>query len=170
MLARPTTETVDRIPSLLQSFQVGAAPPVQLWLRLLGMLVRVTPGCAVLLHRWRDEAYLQHGVPLTTVPARQEVVTMDASPLGWGAMWQCKSVQGLWGPQSAGRGAPRGTLKVLLSAISASHDNVDGRWVGTHYWVSQVLQVARRLRPPFMESSGSKGPPTGVEGPEWATS
>nr|XP_054597211.1 uncharacterized protein LOC107396174 [Nothobranchius furzeri] len=136
MRARLTEQRRVRIRSLLRAFRLGAAPPVQVWLRLLGMLVsasalvplgllhlrplqrwfngfrldprrhrrvelEVTSSCVALLRRWDDVAYLSLGVPLGAVPARREVVTTDASPRGWGAHWQCRSVQGLWSPRQA---------------------------------------------------------------------
>ncbi|MED6271160.1 hypothetical protein CHARACLAT_017405 [Characodon lateralis] len=39
LLALSTTEQMDWIRSLFLSFYLGAAPPVQVWLRLLGMPV-----------------------------------------------------------------------------------------------------------------------------------
>lgn len=56
----------------------------------------VTRRCLGYLRRWRDDTFLLHGVPLSSVPARREVVTTDASPQGWGAVWQQRSVQGVW--------------------------------------------------------------------------
>lgn len=60
--------------------------------------VEVSARCMALLCRWRDSTYLRLGLPLGAVPTRQEVVTTDTSPWGWGALWPCKSVQGLWDP------------------------------------------------------------------------
>ena len=85
--------------------------PLQRWFNGLHMdpclhrkvKVKVTRGCIVYLRRWRDNAFLLHGVPLGSVPARREVVTTDASTQGWGAVWQKRSVQGVWCPRWRGR-------------------------------------------------------------------
>ena len=46
----------------------------------------------------------------------------------------------------AGRAAS--TLRVHTAAISFNHSHIDGRTVGAHYWVTQFLRGAKRLRPP----------------------
>ena len=45
----------------------------------------------------------------------------------------------------AGRAAS--TLKVYLTATSFNDGHIGGRPVGVHYWVTQCLHGARRLRP-----------------------
>ncbi|XP_061590737.1 uncharacterized protein LOC133456285 [Cololabis saira] len=85
--------------------------PLQMWFNSLQMdprlhrwvKVKVTHQCLIHLHRWQDSTFLLHGVPLGSVPSRREVVTTDASPQGWGAVWQKRSVQGVWGPLWRGR-------------------------------------------------------------------
>ena len=80
--------------------------PLQVWLNDLGLhparqghaLVRVTVSCLRHLRPWRREAFLSRGVPLGSIPSRREVVTTDASLGGWGAVWQCRTVRGLWSP------------------------------------------------------------------------
>ena len=52
----------------------------------------------------------------------------------------------LQGLLDAGRAAS--TVKVHVAAISFNHSHIDGRSVGAHYWVTQFLRGARRLRPP----------------------
>ena len=45
---------------------------------------------------WRNRSYLLEGVPMGIVPCRREVVTTDASRIGWGAAWQQRTARGLW--------------------------------------------------------------------------
>ena len=80
--------------------------PLQIRLNDLGLhptyhrhkLVRVTSSCLAKLRPWRGETSLTQGVPLGSIPSRREVVATDASLAGWGAVWQCRTVRGLWSP------------------------------------------------------------------------
>jgi hypothetical protein len=67
------------------------------------VMIEVTRKCFALLRRWRDSTFLLHGVPLGSVPVRREVVTTDTSSHGLGAVWQKRSVQGVWCPQWRGQ-------------------------------------------------------------------
>ncbi|MEQ2169774.1 hypothetical protein GOODEAATRI_028657 [Goodea atripinnis] len=98
LLALSTTEQMDWIRSFFLSFYLAAAPPVQVWLRLLGMLVaasaltpprllhlhmypllhrwvkvRVIPRCMALCY-WRDVVYLQHRVPLGALKGLEPLI------------------------------------------------------------------------------------------------
>ncbi|XP_057685683.1 uncharacterized protein LOC130911993 [Corythoichthys intestinalis] len=78
--------------------------PLQRWLngfrldarRHRRRLLRVSGRCAVALAPWRNGAFLLEGVPLGVAPVRREVVTTDASRLGWGAVWQRRAARGSW--------------------------------------------------------------------------
>ncbi|XP_057701544.1 uncharacterized protein LOC130921537 [Corythoichthys intestinalis] len=78
--------------------------PLQRWLngfrldarRHRRRLLRVSSRCAVALAPWRNGAFLLEGVPLGVAPVRREVVTTDASRLGWGAVWQRRAARGSW--------------------------------------------------------------------------
>nr|XP_061814201.1 uncharacterized protein LOC133604909 [Nerophis lumbriciformis] len=78
--------------------------PLQRWLngfrldarRHRRRLLRVSGRCAVALAPWRNGVFLLEGVPLGVAPVRREVVTTDASRLGWGAVWQRRAARGSW--------------------------------------------------------------------------
>ena len=99
--------------------------PLQRWFNALHMdpclhrsvKVRVTRRCLVYLHQWRDNAFLLQGVPLGSVPARREVVTTDASLQGLGAVWQKRSVQGVWGSQWRGHHINVSELRTVYLAL-----------------------------------------------------
>uniref|UniRef100_UPI0037E7B013 uncharacterized protein n=1 Tax=Semicossyphus pulcher TaxID=241346 RepID=UPI0037E7B013 len=63
--------------------------------------VRVSSRCLLTLRPWRDRAHLAKGVSLGSIPSRREVVVTNASPSGWGAVWQRRAVRGLWSAQEA---------------------------------------------------------------------
>ncbi|XP_074533298.1 uncharacterized protein LOC141796211 [Halichoeres trimaculatus] len=83
--------------------------PLQRWLNSFHLdtkrhryrKLRVSQQCLLALAPWRDRAFLSKGVPLGVVPARRETVTTDASLSGWGAVWQHRTVQGLWSVQDS---------------------------------------------------------------------
>ena len=58
--------------------------------------LRVSWRCLCVLAPWRNEAFLTLGVPMGVVVSHREVVTTDACPTGWGALWQHRSAQGQW--------------------------------------------------------------------------
>lgn len=78
--------------------------PFQVWLtgfRLDPQLhrhrrIRVSWRCLCHLAPWRNSAYMLRGVPMGVVVSQREVVTTDASPTGWGALWQHMAAQGQW--------------------------------------------------------------------------
>lgn len=78
--------------------------PAQRWINKLGLHVardrmkRVTVNHTWMtaINPWRDRSYLLEGVPMGAVAFRREVVTTDASMVGWGATWQQRAVRGLW--------------------------------------------------------------------------
>ena len=78
--------------------------PFQVWInglhldpRLHGSRkVRVSSQCLLALQPWRRRAYLAKGVTLGSISSRREVVVTDASPSGWGTVWQHRAVRGLW--------------------------------------------------------------------------
>lgn len=45
-------------------------------------------------HGEKRYTYLSMGIPLSSIPSRQEVATTDASPSGWGAIWQHRTTRG----------------------------------------------------------------------------
>lgn len=61
--------------------------------------LRVSWRCLRVLVPWRNKAYMLSGVPMGVVVSHREVVTTDASPTGWGAVWQHRTAQGLWSVQ-----------------------------------------------------------------------
>ncbi|XP_030293378.1 uncharacterized protein LOC115593839 [Sparus aurata] len=81
--------------------------PLQVWVNTLhldpkwhrGRRVRVSSPCCRALKPWRRRGYLVGGVPLGVTPARREVVETDASLLGWGAVWQHRTINGRWSTQ-----------------------------------------------------------------------
>ena len=82
--------------------------PLQRWVNSLHLdaerhrhrRVMVSRQCLLALVPWRDRAYIAAGVPMGAVPFRREVVTTDACPLGWGAVWQCRTACGQWPTQA----------------------------------------------------------------------
>lgn len=58
--------------------------------------VMVSTRCLLALAPWRDRAFISKGVPMGSIPCRREIVATDACPLGWGAVWQSRSVCGQW--------------------------------------------------------------------------
>ena len=58
--------------------------------------ITVSKECLLALVPWRDRAYISRGVPMGQVPSRREIVTTDACPLGWGAVWQSRTARGQW--------------------------------------------------------------------------
>ena len=81
--------------------------PLQIWVNALhldpkwhrGRNVRISSPCCRALKPWRRRGYLDRGVPLGVIPARREVVETDASLLGWGAIWQHRTIKGRWSAQ-----------------------------------------------------------------------
>nr|WPK86714.1 NLRC3-like protein 49 [Sebastes schlegelii] len=81
--------------------------PLQIWVNGLhldpkwhrGRSVRVSNSCCRTLKPWRSKVYLTTGVPLGVIPSRREVVETDASFLGWGAVWQRRTIKGRWSVQ-----------------------------------------------------------------------
>ncbi|XP_074506781.1 uncharacterized protein LOC141776850 [Sebastes fasciatus] len=81
--------------------------PLQIWVNGLhldpkwhrGRSVRVSNSCCRTLKPWRSKVYLTTGVPLGVIPSRREVVETDASLLGWGAVWQRRTIKGRWSVQ-----------------------------------------------------------------------
>ncbi len=83
--------------------------PLQRWvnsLHLDAMLhgqkwVRISQHCVQSLVPWTQRAFLITGVPMGSIPSRREVVTVDACPKGWGAVWQRRAARGQWSPQES---------------------------------------------------------------------
>ncbi|XP_042562141.1 LOW QUALITY PROTEIN: uncharacterized protein LOC122131476 [Clupea harengus] len=102
-----------------------ALRPFQIWLNSLGLhhvrhrhrLVRVTTSCRRFLHPWRRRKYLTQGVPLGAIPSRREVVTTDASQIGWGAVWQRQTARGRWSPQQKRQHINVLELRAVLLAL-----------------------------------------------------
>lgn len=61
--------------------------------------LRVSWRCLCALAPWRNNGYMLRGFPLGVVVSRREVVTTDACPTGWGALWQQRAAQGQWSAQ-----------------------------------------------------------------------
>ena len=82
------------------------ARPLQRWLNAFSLhpkldrrvKLRVTREFVHVLSPWRDETFLAMGVPLGNIPSRRAVVSTDASLHGWGAVWEGRTVRGVWGP------------------------------------------------------------------------
>ena len=80
--------------------------PLQVWVNGLGLDPRRHQGRQVaissrhhrLLDPWKTRESLCQGVPLGSLPSRRELVVTDASLLGWGALWEHRTVRGVWGP------------------------------------------------------------------------
>ena len=73
--------------------------------------------CLHSLSRWRDRAYLQMGAPMGAIPSRRETVTVDACLSGWGAVWQGRTVQGLWSAQEGAYHINVLELRAVLLAL-----------------------------------------------------
>lgn len=82
------------------------ARPLQRWLNSFKLhprrdrrkKLRVTRSCLKALRPWRDMRLLVHGVSLGCIPSRRTLVSTDASLSGWGAVWEGRTVRGLWQP------------------------------------------------------------------------
>ena len=78
--------------------------PLQRWLNSFQLdaerhrhrSIMVARQCLLALAPWRNRAYISQGVPMGSIPSRREVVTTDACPIGWGAVWQNRTAQGRW--------------------------------------------------------------------------
>ncbi|XP_037536617.1 uncharacterized protein LOC119413633 [Nematolebias whitei] len=111
--------------------------PLQRWLnsfRLDARLHRhrklaVTWSCLHALTPWRDEDYLSRGVPMGVVVCRREVVTTDASSMGWGAVWQRRAVQGRWGQRDHSKHINVLELRAVHLALRHFLPHLEGRHV-----------------------------------------
>ncbi|XP_033996783.1 uncharacterized protein LOC117491055 [Trematomus bernacchii] len=99
--------------------------PMQIWLNSLHLdakwhrhrRVRVSRQCLHSLSRWRNRAYLLMGAPMGAIPSRRETVTVDACLSGWGAVWQGRTVQGLWSAQEGAYHINVLELRAVLLAL-----------------------------------------------------
>ena len=116
--------------------------PFQRWLIALRLsavhhrrtMVRVTDSCSSCLLRWRQEDFLLSEVSMGPPPACREVVTTDASSMGWGGVWQRQGVSGQWDPHMR-----RCHINVLeLQAVFLTLKHFEHALVGKH--VSQDRQ------------------------------
>lgn len=62
--------------------------------------------CIQALTLWNRREFLMSGVPLGVIPSRREVVTTDASLLGWGESWNHRGVCGNWSPAGSREQVP----------------------------------------------------------------
>ena len=80
------------------------ARPLQRWLNSFRFhpkrdrhkKLKVTRSCLRTLLPWRNKRLLMQGVPLGCIPFRRTLVSTDASRTGWGAVWEGRTVKGLW--------------------------------------------------------------------------
>ncbi|XP_028302770.1 LOW QUALITY PROTEIN: uncharacterized protein LOC114463422 [Gouania willdenowi] len=122
--------------------------------------LKVSQQCLCALAPWRDRAYLLRGVPIGSVPSRREAVTTDASPSGWGAVWQSRTAQGRWPVEDQGAHinvlelrAVHLALKHFLPHLRDKHVLVRSDNTSTVYHINhqggtksaRLLEVAREL-------------------------
>ncbi|XP_074470437.1 uncharacterized protein LOC141754903 [Sebastes fasciatus] len=142
--------------------------PFQIWINGLQLdpkshrskRVRVSCRCLLALRPWRAGAYLARGISLGSIPSRREVVVTDASPSGWGAVWQHRAIRGLWTAQEAAEHINVLELRAIYLALRKFLPRLRGRHVivrsdnkSAVYHVNRqggtrsprLLQVARRL-------------------------
>ncbi|XP_074483968.1 uncharacterized protein LOC141763298 [Sebastes fasciatus] len=142
--------------------------PFQIWINGLQLdpkshrskRVRVSCRCLLALRPWRAGAYLARGISLGSIPSRREVVVTDASPSGWGAVWQHRAIRGLWTAQEAAEHINVLELRAIYLALRKFLPHLRGRHVivrsdnkSAVYHVNRqggtrsprLLQVARRL-------------------------
>ncbi|XP_074481579.1 uncharacterized protein LOC141761839 [Sebastes fasciatus] len=142
--------------------------PFQIWINGLQLdpkshrskRVRVSSRCLLALRPWRAGAYLARGISLGSIPSRREVVVTDASPSGWGAVWQHRAIRGLWTAQEAAEHINVLELRAIYLALRKFLPHLRGRHVVVRsdnksavYHVNRqggtrstrLLQVARRL-------------------------
>ncbi|XP_037627453.1 uncharacterized protein LOC119489291 [Sebastes umbrosus] len=142
--------------------------PFQIWINCLQLdpkshrskRVRVSSRCLLALRPWRAGAYLARGISLGSIPSRREVVVTDASPSGWGAVWQHRAIRGLWTAQEAAEHINVLELRAIYLALRKFLPHLRGRHVVVRsdnksavYHVNRqggtrstrLLQVARRL-------------------------
>ncbi len=109
--ARPVThsqtvsETVRSYGSSIQGDTFGLLHmrPLQWWLRTKGFSPRGNPFCMIKVTRrclrdlvmWKKPWFLSQG-PMLGASCRRKMLTTDASLMGWGAISEGRSSQGLW--------------------------------------------------------------------------
>ena len=111
--------------------------PFQVWVNGLHLdptshrsrRVRVSSSCLLTLRPWRSRALLSRGVPLGSVPSRREVVVTDASATGWGAVWQRRTVRGLWSREEAAMHINVLELRAIMLALQHFAAHLKGRHV-----------------------------------------
>lgn len=92
-------------------------------------LMHISQSCVKALLPWQEGHLLSVGVPLSPPPARREVVTTDASLIGWGGVWNHQGIHGRWEPEL--RSQHINLLELLAVWLTLRHfkDNLKGRHV-----------------------------------------
>ncbi|KAK7898748.1 hypothetical protein WMY93_019601 [Mugilogobius chulae] len=97
---------LGKLTSVTQVVPLGLLTlrPLQRWLNNFHLdaelhrhrRIQVSWQCLCVLAPWRSRQYLLRGIRMGAVVYRREVVTTDACPTGWGAVWQRRLAQGRW--------------------------------------------------------------------------
>lgn len=132
-------QLLGKLTSVTQVVPLGllSLRPFQRWLNGFHLDARihrhrkimVTGLCLRTLGPWRSRTFLARGVPMGTVVCRREVVTTDASSLGWGAVWQRRTVQGRWGRQDRSKHINVLELRAVFLALKHFLPHLEGKHV-----------------------------------------
>ncbi len=108
--------------------------------------MRVTQICIQMLRPWKNKRLLSQGAPLGNISARRSVITTDASLMGWGAIWEGRSVRGFWEPPWTLEHINVLELRAVYLSLRAFLPSLQNKHVLVKYNMSALYHIKHRWK------------------------